>query len=69
MAVNSSNINITETDFEKIADNLKTYLKGQENFKDYDFFEGSNMSVLIDLMAYASHIGAVNTNTRHQSCS
>ena len=61
MAVNSSNINITETDFEKIADNLKTYLKGQENFKDYDF-EGSNMSVLIDLMAYASHIGAVNTN-------
>ena len=61
MVVNSSNINITETDFEKIADNLKTYLKGQENFKDYDF-EGSNMSVLIDLMAYASHIGAVNTN-------
>jgi len=61
MAVNSSNINITETDFEKIADNLKTYLKGQENFKDYDF-DGSNMSVLIDLMAYASHIGAVNTN-------
>ena len=61
MAVNSSNINITETDFEAIADNLKTYLKGQENFKDYDF-EGSNMSVLIDLMAYASHIGAVNTN-------
>ena len=61
MATNSSQINVTDLDFDAIADNLKGYLKGQSQFKDYDF-EGSNMSVLIDLLAYASHIGAVNTN-------
>lgn len=61
MTIKSSQINITDLDFDNIADNLKTYLQGQETFKDYDF-EGSTMSVLIDLLAYASHIGAVNTN-------
>jgi len=61
MATNSSQINVTDLDFDSISDNLKGYLKGQSQFKDYDF-EGSNMSVLIDLLAYASHIGAINTN-------
>jgi hypothetical protein len=61
MAVKSSQINATDLDFDDIVDNIKTYLKGQEKFKDYDF-EGSNMSVLIDMLAYASHIGGVNTN-------
>ena len=61
MATKSSNINATDLDFEAIADNIKTYLKGQDKFKDYDF-EGSNMSVLIDTLAYASHISGVNTN-------
>ena len=61
MAVNSSQINVTDLDFDSISDNLKNYLKGQDKFKDYDF-EGSSMSVLIDLLSYASHIGAVNTN-------
>jgi hypothetical protein len=61
MAVKSSNLNITDLDFDNIADNLKNYLKGQEQFKDYNF-EGSSMSVLVDLLAYASHIGAINTN-------
>ena len=61
MATNSSQINVTDLDFDSISDNLKNYLKGQDKFKDYDF-EGSSMSVLIDLLSYASHIGAVNTN-------
>lgn len=61
MPTNSSQINVTDLDFDSISDNLKSYLKGQQQFKDYDF-EGSNMSVLIDLLAYASHIGAINTN-------
>ena len=61
MAVNSSQLNITDLDFENIADNLKNYLKGQEQFKDYNF-EGSSLSVLVDLLAYSSHIGAINTN-------
>ncbi len=57
----SSLINTTDLDFNDIAENLKTYLKGQTIFKDYDF-EGSNINVLVDMMAYASHIGALNTN-------
>ena len=61
MAVKSSNINATDLDFEAISDNIKTYLKGQDKFKDYDF-EGSNLSVLIDTLAYASHVSGVNTN-------
>lgn len=42
---------ITELDFDRIKENLKTYLSGQDNFKDYDF-DGSNLSVLLDVMAY-----------------
>ena len=61
MAIKSSQLNITELDFEEIGDNLKNYLKGQDKLKDYDF-EGSTMSILIDLLSYASHIGAVNSN-------
>ena len=61
MATNSSQINATDLDFDTIAENIKTYLKGQEKFKDYDF-EGSNMSVLIDMLAYAGHIGGLNLN-------
>ena len=61
MAVKSSQINVTDLDFDNIADNLKNYLKGQDTFKDYNF-EGATLSILIDLLAYASHFGAVNTN-------
>ena len=61
MAINSSLLNVSDSDFEDIVQNLKDYLKGQDKFKDYDF-EGSNMSILIDLLAYASHISAFNTN-------
>ena len=61
MAVNSSQINVTDLDFDNIADNLKNYLRGQDTFKDYNF-EGATLGILIDLLAYASHIGAVNTN-------
>ena len=61
MAIQSSQINVTDLDFDEIADNLKNYLKGQDRLKDYDF-EGSTMSLLVDVLAYASHISAVNTN-------
>ena len=61
MAINSSSLNVTETDFENISDNLKEFLKGQSTLKDYDF-EGSTLSILIDLLAYNSHISAFNTN-------
>ena len=59
--VKSSQIEATDLDFEDIADNIKTYLKGQTTFKDYNF-EGANLGVLIDMLAYASHISGLNTN-------
>ena len=61
MAIKSSQINATDLDFDSISENIKTYLKGQEQFKDYNF-EGSNLNVLIDMLAYASHVSGVNTN-------
>lgn len=59
--IKSSSINVTDLDFDNIADNLKNYLKGQDKLKDYNF-EGSTLSMLIDLMSYTAHISAVNTN-------
>ncbi len=59
--VKSSQINATDLDFDDIASNIKTYLKGQEKFKDYNF-DGSNLNVIIDMLAYAGHIGGLNTN-------
>ena len=61
MSVKSSQITATDLDFDAISDNIKTYLKGQEKFKDYNF-EGANLNVLIDMLSYASHISGVNTN-------
>ena len=59
--VKSSQVNITDLDFDDISKNLKNYLKGQSTLKDYDF-EGSNISLLIDLLAYSSHVSAFNAN-------
>jgi len=59
--INSSNINITDLDFEQVSTSLKEYLKGQTTLKDYDF-DGSNLSVLVDLLAYSAHTSAFNAN-------
>ena len=37
MSIKSSQVNATDLDFDTISDNIKTYLKGQEKFKDYNF--------------------------------
>jgi len=59
--INSSNINITDLDFDNVSNSLKEYLKGQSTLKDYDF-EGSNLAVLVDLLAYSAHTSAFNAN-------
>jgi hypothetical protein len=59
--VKSSQVNITDLDFDDIAANLKEYLKGQSTLKDYNM-EGSNINILIDLLAYSSHVSAFNAN-------
>lgn len=57
----ASNVRVTELDFDQIKENLKDYLRNQSQFTDYDF-EGSNLSVLIDLLAYNTHYNAVLAN-------
>ena len=47
----------SELDFEQILENMKTFLRSQSQLQDYDF-DGSALSVLIDLLAYNTHINA-----------
>ena len=54
-------LNITELDFVSIRNNLKNYLRNQSAFTDYDF-EGSSISVLLDILAYNTHYNAYYQN-------
>lgn len=58
---NNRKINVTELDFDNIKNNLKDFLSGQSEFQDYDF-EGSAMSVLLDVLAYNTHYNALYNN-------
>ena len=51
----------TNLDFNDLRTQIKDYLRSSSDFSDFDF-EGSNFSVLIDLLAYNSYITAFNTN-------
>lgn len=51
----------TNLDFEDLRSQIKDYLRSDSNFTDFDF-EGSNFSILIDILAYNSYITAYNTN-------
>lgn len=51
----------TNLDFGDLRTQIKDYLRTNSNFTDFDF-EGSNFSVLIDILAYNSYITAYNTN-------
>jgi len=48
-------------DFDQIKTDIKSYLRANSNFTDFDF-EGSNFSVLIDTLAYNTYINAFNSN-------
>lgn len=54
-------LRVTELDFDTIKSNLKTFLNQQSQFTDYDF-EGSGLSVLLDLLAYNTHYNAYYLN-------
>ena len=60
MAANSS-IALTQLDFDSIKTSLKSYLTEQDEFKDYDF-DGSNLSVLLDILAYNTYQNAFYLN-------
>lgn len=57
----TNRLRISELDFDTIKNNLKSFLKQQNEFTDYDF-EGSGLSVLLDILAYNTHYQAYYLN-------
>ena len=54
-------------DFDEIKSSIRDYLRANTNFTDYDF-EGSNLSIIIDALAYNTYITAYNTNMAANEC-
>jgi hypothetical protein len=54
-------VNFTNLDFDQIKTSIKDYLRSNSNFTDYDF-EGSNLSVILDILAYNTYISSYNAN-------
>ena len=54
-------VNFTNLDFDQIKTSLKDYLRANSNFTDYDF-EGSNLSNILDVLAYNTYISSYNAN-------
>ena len=54
-------VNFSNLDFDQIKTSLQDYLKANSTFTDYDF-EGSNLSSIIDLLAYNTYITSYNAN-------
>jgi hypothetical protein len=61
MAKNTKQLDLSNLEFDGIKANIKEYLKGQNEFVDYDF-DGSGMSVMLDVMAYTTHYMGFHTN-------
>ena len=58
---NNQKLDISGFDFDTVKDNLKTFLKNQDQFLDYDF-EGSGMNALLDVLAYNTHYLGFHAN-------
>lgn len=54
-------VNFSNLDFDQIKASLKDYLRSNSDFTDYDF-EGSNLSVIIDTLAYNTYLNSYNAN-------
>ena len=54
-------VNFSNLDFDQIKTTLKDYLRSDSNFTDYDF-EGSNLSTILDVLAYNTYITSYNAN-------
>ena len=54
-------INFTNLDFDQIKQSLKDYIQSNSDFTDYDF-EGSNLSTILDVLAYNTYITSYNAN-------
>tara|TARA_B100000287_G_scaffold211108_1_gene199342 strand:+ start:1209 stop:3428 length:2220 start_codon:yes stop_codon:yes gene_type:complete len=54
-------VNFANLDFDQIKVSIKDYLRANSKFTDYDF-EGSNLSSIIDILAYNTYITSYNAN-------
>lgn len=54
-------VNFTNLDFDQIKTSIRDYLRSNSNFTDYDF-EGSNLSIILDILAYNTYISSYNAN-------
>ena len=57
----SNKLIVSDYDFDAVKANLKSFLQGQSQFQDYDF-EGSSLSILIDVLSYNTHYMAYLAN-------
>ena len=57
----NSSINLVDLDFNSLKSSLKSYLSSQSKFQDYNF-DGSNMSVLLDVLAYNTYLNTFYMN-------
>jgi len=57
----NTNFNLVGLDFNTLKDNLKSFLKNNTQFKDLDY-EGSNINVLLDVLAYNTYLNGFYTN-------
>lgn len=57
----NSSINLVDLDFNALKTSFKEHLASQARFKDYNF-DGSNMSVLLDVMAYNTYLNSFYLN-------
>jgi len=54
-------VNFSNLDFDQVKTTLKDYLRANSKFTDYDF-DGSNLSTILDLLAYNTYITSYNAN-------
>ena len=54
-------VNFANLDFDQIKTSIVDYLRSNSNFTDYDF-EGSNLSQIVDVLAYNTYITSYNAN-------
>ena len=61
MTTERKELSVNQLDYFEIRQNIKNFLKSQEQFSDYDF-EGSGLSVLLDVLSYVTHYQGIYNN-------
>ena len=60
-------VNFSNLDFAQVKTSLKEYLQANSEFTDYNF-EGSNLSTILDVLAYNTYITSYNANMVANEC-